>query len=166
MTEESYESFFLGLAQKRIIGHNPESVLKRFLLYDPDFLLDWSRFDLDINNYCFLLSRYETNIPWVNGADKLEHPCSFLIVRATNNTQPDIDDAMEIAYGKAIKFWAKLRNIQEENDFLFGTVKIGSAPFQIQKVKNLPDQAAGVDVIFSLSEAISYYKFLQDDEWI
>lgn len=166
MIEANYKAFFESLCTKKIIGHNPVQGAVRFLLYDPDFLDNWAKFDLQITHFCFLLSRPDLSIPVRSGADQLNHPCSFLIIRATDNTQTDIDAAMRDAEQKALKFWAKLRFIQEENFHLFDQITLGDAEIKIEKIKGLSDCSAGVEVMMSLKELINYTKFYQENDWI
>lgn len=165
MTETAYRDFFENLAQKPIIGHNPTSRLKRFHPYDPDHLIDFSVFDLDITNFCLLLSRPDLSIPYSAGADEINHPTSFLIIRSTDGTQQGIDLAIAQAKTKALSFWAKLREIQEENFFLFEKVSLAKEAFKIENLKGLPDNSAGVDVMFTLSEKINYSSHLNNSDW-
>lgn len=165
MTEAAYKDFFETLSRKRIIGHDPENGTIRFMLYDPDFFAEYSKFDLDINHFCLLLSRPDLEIPTANATDLLEHPCSFLIIKTTNGNKIQIDETMAQAELIALKFWAKLRNIQEENIHLFEKVTLGKRKISFEKIKGLPDQSAGVEMVFSLSEMINYYKYLDDNDW-
>jgi len=165
MTDQQYNNFIEGIASEKI-GHDPSNGFNRCNPYDPEHLSDLTMFNLDLLNFCFLPARPELSIPSVQGTDELNYQSSILIIKATDNTQLQIDNTINEAQNIAIKLWAYFKELQQQNGiFLFDKIKIAPQPFRIEKLKGLSDHSAGVELSFTLREQINYQAYLDTDVW-
>lgn len=165
MTDQQFNTFIAEIASEKI-GHNPSNNVNRCNSYDPEHLSDLSMFNLDLNHFCFLIARPDLVLPYSTGADELNYQCAILIIKTTDNTQPNIDEVINQAEIMALKLWAYFRELEQTNGiFLFDKVKIAKQPFKIEKLKGLSEDSAGVELIFTLQELIYYRYYLDDATW-
>ena len=165
MTDQQFNNFIAGIATAKI-GHDPANNINRCNPYDPEHLSDLSMFNLDLTHFCFLPARPDLIVPYTTGADELNYQCAILIIKMTDNTQPEIDAAINGAEVIALKMWAYFKELEQTNGvFLFDKIRMAKQPFRIEKLKGLSENSAGVEIIFTLQELIYYHHYLDVAVW-
>ena len=172
MTNLEFVAAIEPFARKVPFGHLPESNIIRFAQYEigaENFMPDLSRYELDLGNFCLLISHLDMNIDeTMSDQNRRVYDTNFLIVRACEigNKKQEADTINE-AQLRAEWLWATLKHyeacvetpMKRKGKFL-DSVRLGKQ-FRINDLVGMTDNACGVEIQLSFLEDITFQNIVK-----